>query len=156
MWPQNGNSDSQVDIDTAAERASKYLPFRMFVDSNPFFRCMCMTDDGVSSRSGYFNLKTSISSLIRSFWIRIHSSWYNEDGSSYLLEQLPYVTAEVYGNQYIFYSGRGLINIPSRSPCYSEAIQRSRSILRDIDAIGSRSPLSGYNDHDAQRWGDLF
>ena len=156
MWPQNGNSDSQVDIDTAAERASKYLSFRMYVDSNLFFKCMRMTDDCVSSRSGYFNLKTSISSLIRSLWTGIHSSWYNEDGSSYLLEQLPYVTAEVYGDKYIFYSGSGFINIPSRSSEHSEAIQRSRSILRHIDAIGGWAPLRGYNDHDAQRWEDLF
>ena len=41
MWPQNGNSDSQVDIDTAGDRASKYSSFRMYVDSDTFFKGMC-------------------------------------------------------------------------------------------------------------------
>ena len=43
-------------------------------------------------RSGYFYLKTSISSLIRSLWTGIRSSRYKENGSSYLTVQLPTVT----------------------------------------------------------------
>ena len=44
MWPQNGNSDPQVDFDTAAEWASKYLPFRMYmIPICSSEECVCRT-----------------------------------------------------------------------------------------------------------------
>ena len=95
MWPQNGDSNPQVDLDTAAERASKYLSFSYECWFQSVPQSMCTMDDCISSRSGYFYLKSSISSLIRSIWIGIHSPWHNEDGSSYLTVQLPTVTTEV-------------------------------------------------------------
>ena len=129
--------------------------FSYVYDPNLFFRRMCMSDDCVSSRSGYFNLNMSISSLNRSLWIGIHSSWYDETGSSYLLVQLPTVTEEVYGNYNIFDSGSSVINSPSRSSIYSKATRRSRRILRDSDAYNSLLPHGGYDDHDTWRGGTL-
>ena len=57
MWPQNGNSDPQVDLDTAAERASKYLSFsyECWFQSVPL--SMCTLDDCVSSEAGISTLK---------------------------------------------------------------------------------------------------
>ena len=156
MWPQNGNSDPQVDLDTAAERASKYLSFSYECWFQSVPQSMCTMDDCISSRSGYFDRKSSISSLIRSIWIGIHSPWHNEDGSSYLTVQLPTVTTEVYGDIYIFYSGSSIISIPSRRSIYSKWTRQSRCILRCYDATTGLLLQSGHDDHDIWDRGTLW
>ena len=156
MWPQNGNSDPQVDLDTAAERASKYSFFSYVCWFQFVHLSMCTMDDCISSRRGYFYLKTSISSLIRSLWIGIHSSRHKENGSSYLTVHLPTVTTAAYGSIYVFYSGSSIISIPSRRSLYSKWTQQSRGALR-VDGGTTALLLScGHNDRDNWEGGTLW
>ena len=156
MWPQNGNSDPQVDLDTAAERASKYSFFSYQCWFQSVHLSMCMMDDCVSSRRGYFYLKTSISSLIRSLWIGIRSSRHKENGSSYLTVHLPTVTTAAYGPIYVFHSGSSIISTSSRRHLYSKWTRQSRGVLRVDGGTTALLLQCGHNYHDNWERGTLW